>query len=435
MEAVQIQEMTLDQFAEARIDQHPRQYDLERIVGHIRRFGFRVLPILDITTGKLVRDQAFAEALILMQAAGEAVPENVTITDEGEWAFPIHVTEFPGEYEAKSFILGMGAVEEAAIWDEALLHGWMTDLLEHDQGLMEGLGLDEELHDLQESLLADGISDADVPPPNFEELEAITEKWNVREGELFIIPSEHGGEHRLLCGDSTNEVDVKRLMNGQKARLFATDPPYLVEYDGDNHPSGKVWDDYYFDSETGVDGDPLYDAFIQVAIEHAIEPNAALYCWHASSRQGMVVATWERHGILNHQQIIWFKNNSILGHSMYMWQHEPCLMGWIKGNKPDRYGDMLTSVWQFDRQLSGHSMLHPTSKPIELFVIPMRQHTKLGAICYEPFSGSGSQLLAGEKAGRLVYAMEKQPAFVAVALERLESMGLTPERVDHGESQ
>ena len=114
-----------------------------------------------------------------------------------------------------------------------------------------------------------------------------------------------------------------------------------------------------------------------------------------------------------------------------MWQHEPCFFGWVKGQKPPRTSeDYPASVWTFPTVPAGERTDHPTSKPVELFAIPMAQHTRLGEVCYEPFSGSGSQQVAGEQNGRLVYGLELQPEFVAVILERLAGMGLEPRLVE-----
>ncbi len=138
---------------------------------------------------------------------------------------------------------------------------------------------------------------------------------------------------------------------------LATDPPYLVDYDGTNHPGAdtrgtknKDWGDSYGvtwdDAEQGPD---LYRGFIRAAVDHAILPNAAWYCWHASRRQAMLEAVWVELGAFVHQQIIWVKNRAVLTRSFYLWKHEPCLMGWLKGHKPERVSeDYLPSVWSID---------------------------------------------------------------------------------------
>lgn len=257
--------------------------------------------------------------------------------------------------------------------------------------------------------------------PGVDKVAELREKWGTNVGDLWIL-----GDHRLVCGDSTDPETVRRLMNGERAVLFATDPPYLVDYDGKNHPhkwnepdKNKDWSEEYRDWDKAVDGDGLYDGFVKMAVEHAILPNAAWYCWHASRNQRMVENIWEKYGAFVHQQIVWVKDRAVLTRGWYMWQHEPCFFGWIKGNKPPRRAeDYPHTVWNINTIRPGETTLHPTSKPLEVFSIPMQQHTVRGEICYEPFCGSGSQVIAAENLGRRCFALELEPGFVAVTLQR-----------------
>lgn len=291
---------------------------------------------------------------------------------------------------------------------------------------------------LMNKLLAElnGGAAGDDPGDQSDRAQELLSKWQTAAGQLWLIESKTvpGKCHRLLCGDSTKAEDVRRLMNGQRAVLFSTDPPYLVDYTGTNHPhkwnakdQNKDWSDVYKDPEwdDSKQGPDFYDQFVAVAVAEAITADAAWYCWHASRRQAMLEAIWEKHGAFVHQQIIWVKDRPVLTRSWYMWQHEPCFMGWVKGKKPRRVGDAYRrSVWEFPTLPPGTKTDHPTSKPTELFEIPMQEHTLPGEICYEPFSGSGSQQVAGEKLGRLTYGLEKSPQFCAAILERLSGMGL-----------
>ena len=235
--------------------------------------------------------------------------------------------------------------------------------------------------------------------------------------------------HRLLCGDCTDPEQVKRVMQGERAILFATDPPYLVGYDGTNHPGSsklverlknKDWADSYGitwdDAKANCD---LYENFIRVAIDEAIEPNAAWYCWHASRRQAMVEAAWVKFGAFVHQQIIWVKDRPILTRSWYSWQHEPCFFGWVRPKKPPRRAeDYPSSIWHIPTVAVGQKTDHPTSKPLEVFRIPLRQHTRAGELCYEPFAGSGSQIIAAEQLGRRCNALEISPRYCDVIVRR-----------------
>ena len=344
---------------------------------------------------------------------------------------PVIVLDHLTEAQKHAYVIADNRLALDAGWDEEMLAAELV-ALERDGFNLEVLGFTEsELEDL----LKDGSETQATPEPQIDNAAELQKKWRTERGQLWLI-----GKHRLLCGDSTNADDVRRLMNGKRACLFATDPPYLVAYDGTNHPhkwtathghkhlGDKDRSDKYTDVDSPELGEKLYDAFVGVAVENAITENAAWYCWHASRKQGLLEAVWEKHGAFVHQQIIWAKDRPILTRSWYMWQHEPCFFGWMKGKKPKRIAaDYPPTVWAFPTQAPGETTDHPTQKPVELFAIPIRQHTRKGDICYEPFAGSGTQLVAAESLGRICHAMELSPPFVAVALERLSEMGLKPE--------
>jgi DNA modification methylase len=268
-----------------------------------------------------------------------------------------------------------------------------------------------------------------APEPKIDKAAELQKKWETKHGQIWAI-----GRHRLMCGDSASASDVEALMDGKIAELCATDPPYLVSYDANNHPSkdfsdgkNKDWKGRYADKQKTEPLGPFYEAFLRQALA-VCEDDAGIYVWHASQRQLEVEKAMRNCGILVHQQIIWVKNKPVLTHSFYMWQHEPCFFGWKQGNKPKRNpGSFPTTVWQIDVPvLPGVESRHPTEKPLELFVTPILLHTQPGDVCYEPFSGSGTNLCAAENTERRCFAMEIEPAFVAVALERLSDMGVKP---------
>jgi DNA modification methylase len=150
----------------------------------------------------------------------------------------------------------------------------------------------------------------------------------------------------------------------------------------------------------------------------------------------MLESVWNEAGAFVHQQMVWVKTRPVLTYSTYLWQHEPCLFGWIKGEKPKtfraevgkRAGEFPTTVWEVPSS-EIETDAHPTSKPCRLFALPMEMHTERNDICYEPFSGSGSQLVAAQQLGRRCYAIEKSAPIVAVALERLVALGLKPQLI------
>ena len=164
----------------------------------------------------------------------------------------------------------------------------------------------------------------------------------------------------------------------------------------------------------------FYTDFLKLGLDH-LKENSAIYQWHAHRRQTFVDQAWNACGLLTHQEIIWVKARGVLTHSHYLWSHEPCLYGWVQGKPPTKKPPSNErTVWQLDQQ--GSSMkIHPTQKPVELFMRPIEYHTEFGDICYEPFLGSGTQIIAAEKLSRRCYAMEQEPLYVDVARLRWEA--------------
>ena len=136
---------------------------------------------------------------------------------------------------------------------------------------------------------------------------------------------------------------------------------------------------------------------------------------------GIAIHSVRMPGLLAHQEIIWVKARGVLTHSHYLWSHEPCMYGWVQGQPPSKKPPSNErTVWQLDQQ--GSSMkIHPTQKPVELFMRPIKYHTEVGDMCYEPFLGSGTQIIAAERLARRCYAMEQEPQYVDVAVLRWEA--------------
>ena len=401
--ALQLEDWPIGRLIE--YDRNPRKNDnvVDRMAQAIVEFGFRI-PIVARSDGLVVDGHLRLKAARLLGLA--TVP--VVLADE------------LSETQIRAFRLLANQSANWAEWDDARLSAELQDLLADDYdishvGFSDG-ELDKILAFVPEGDGQEGGAGGSVPPVTIPEPPRNPAS---RIGDLWIL-----GDHRLLCGDSTSAADVRRLMNGERAILFATDPPYLVDYDGSNHPTrnkdwsasyGTTWDD----SSQGAE---LYDGFIAAAVAEAIAEDAAWYCWHASRRQAMLEACWEKAGAFVHQQIIWVKDRGVLTRSHYLWKHEPCFMGWRRPNRPPKVAEeTLPSTWALPSFAKDDRPDHPTPKPLDAFGIPMRQHVTRGGLCYEPFSGSGSQIIAGEANGRRVFAMEISPAYVDVAVERWQA--------------
>jgi DNA modification methylase len=343
--------------------------------------------------------------------------------------------------ERTAFAIADNRTAELSEWDNDALHASIGTF---DPELLNAAGYTQEelavlLGDAQE------VEQDEIPEPL---PDAVT-----RRGDLWIL-----GEQRLLCGDCTDAADIQRLMAGELAEIVVTDPPYLVDYDGTNHArgkgknreGGKDWSGTYgFDWDDAEKNSDLYDRFVAAAMSHALQEHAPWYQWYASSRHSLVEAAWIKAGILPHAQIVWVKPVGVLTRTWYswrhepclvgfkpaklpkklkdaplMWEHEPCLMGWKKGNKPDRVEGQpyLSTVWQLDGFRGPDRPDHPTPKPLEVYAIPYRQHTRPGDVVYEPFSGSGTAIIVAEQMQRCCRALELQPVYIDVAVRRWQKL-------------
>lgn len=284
-------------------------------------------------------------------------------------------------------------LREVQTGDEALAA--MLEGLAQDAGVLDGLG-------------GEVVKDEVPEPPK----EAVS-----RTGDLWIL-----GEHRLLCGDSTKAEDVARVMGGERPYLMATDPPYGVNFSGAKYnPRAKEWDGIVNDELAGAD----LEAFVKSMLDAwlpLIHEQAGFYFWTAAMQEGAAAAAVRAAGLHIQSQIIWNKNALVLGQADYHWKHENCWYAFRKGAKHRWFGDLdKTTVWEV-KKLANSAYEHPMQKPIELYAIPMRHHTREGEAVAEPFSGSGSQIIAAEQLSRRCFAIEIAPIYVDVAVQRWERL-------------
>lgn len=314
------------------------------------------------------------------------------------------------ETQRKAYVIADNRLALNAGWDMSMLSLELSELKTADFDLdLLGFGEDElDALSNPEKAPGEGLTDPDAVPE-------VTET-RCKPGDLWVM-----GGHRLLCGDSTNIQHVERLMGGERASLFATDPPYGINHVAVSQEKGQS------KGYAKIANDELQDQALQdflfsvlsTAIATACAPNFAFYMWHAMKMQAYTAAAAAAAaGILFHRQIIWVKPRFVFGRGHYHWRHELCLMGWLQGNEPPFYGQRnQSSVWEIGRE---NDKIHPTQKPVRISEIPMENHTRPGEVCYEPFSGSGSQLIAAEKLGRRCFGLELEPTYCDVILFRWE---------------
>ena len=288
----------------------------------------------------------------------------------------------------------------------ALNAGWDEDMLRLELGDLQADGVDLELlgftGDELSALLADEGTEGLTDPDDTQEVQ--TEAVTVL-GDVWLL-----GRHRIVCGDSTDALVVEKALNCVKPHLMVTDPPYGVEYDptrtsNNAKKAGKVLND---------DRADWREAW-------ALFPGDVAYVWHADLRARQVVESLEACGFSMRAQIIWAKDRMTLGRGHYHFQHEPC---WYsvrdKGTGHWAGGRDKTTVWQIKaREDGGHG--HGTQKPVECMKRPIENNSSPGQAVYEPFSGSGTTIIAAEMTGRACHAIELAPAYVDVAVRRWQS--------------
>lgn len=318
--------------------------------------------------------------------------------------FPVSFQDFADDDAEYAFLVADNAI---ANWSELDLGAINLDITnlgpEFD---LDMLGLKDFKLDVSE---LDPQCDEDEVP------EARPDPKVVR-GEVYIL-----GNHRLMCGDSTMIDDVEKLMNGEKPLLMVTDPPYGVNLD-------QSWRDKALgDKALGkgnanlVANDDRADWYDVWAISNA----QVAYVWHASAFSDVVMDSLRRAGFEVKQQIIWNKSVMVMGRQAYHWKHEPCWYAVRKGFDQNWLGDRKqVTVW--DAAPPTHIMggskeektEHPTQKPISLYEIPIKNHTRKRDLMYEPFAGSGSAFVAAEKLDRRLFGMELDPRYCGVILDR-----------------
>lgn len=317
--------------------------------------------------------------------------------------------------EKRAYILADNKLALNAGWDEGLLSEELRAL--GDLGLnLDDIGFSA---DELTSLLADktaGLTDPDDVP----DLPADPVS---RKGDLWIL-----GNHRLLCGDSTDAADVERLLAGVKPHLMVTDPPYGVEYDAD-------WRNKALRS----DGSPIAGRAIGKVQNDdradwreawALFPGHVAYVWHADRHASGVQASLEAASFDIRCQIIWAKNVFAIGRGDYHWQHEPCWYAVRKGSKGHWSGDRKqTTLWEIPKPAKSETG-HSTQKPVECMRRPIVNNSSPGQAIYEPFCGSGTTMIAAEMEGRHAYCMELSEAYVDVIVKRWQAFTGLSARLD-----
>ena len=324
----------------------------------------------------------------------------VAAKEEGITEVPCVFVDYLTEAQKKAYILADNRMALDAGWDEELLRIEIESL--------QGADFDVSLTGFGEDEIADlfaGDSEKDVKDDDFDLSAALEKAAFVERGDIWTV-----GRHRLMCGDATSAEDVSALMDGKKANLIVTDPPYNVAFKSGSGLS--IQNDSMGNGEFYTF---LYNSFQNMA-EH-LEKGGAAYVFHADTeglnfRKAFVDAGFHLAGVC-----IWVKNSLVLGRSDYQWQHEPVLYGFLKNGKHPWYSDRKqTTIWNYDKPKRNKN--HPTSKPLDLLGYPICNSSQENAIVLDTFSGSGSTMMACEQTNRICHMMELDEKYASVILRR-----------------
>lgn len=302
------------------------------------------------------------------------------------------------EAQKKAYVLADNQLALNAGWDVELLQTELQGLGEagFDLGLLGFDNLDALMADKTE-----GLTDPDeVPEPPLEPVSVL--------GDVWIL-----GKHRIACGSSTEADTVAKVLGDVKPHLMVTDPPYGVEYDAS-------WRDGALGGKSGgrAKGAVLNDDRADWREAWALFPGDVAYVWHGSLQTSIVVDSFAEVGFKPRSLIIWAKSHFAIGRGDYHPMHEPCWYFVRDGKTGHWAGDRKqTTLWQIPKPQKNETG-HSTQKPVECMKRPIENNSSPGQAVYEPFSGSGTTIIAGEMTGRAVYAIELNPAYVDVAVKR-----------------
>lgn len=365
----------------------PEDEEYQRIMRSIKKYGY-VDPIIINSDGTIIGGhQRYNVLMDLGYDTAHVVV--VDLDKDAEKALNVALNKISGEWDDEKLCDLLQDLDLSG-YDFSLTGFTRSELDELQLKLNMDEAVDDEGFDIDKA-----VDDSKKP---------VTKR-----GDLWIL-----GEHRLLCGDARSVEDVERLMDGRKADLYLTDPPYNVDYVGKTRDALKIENDRMSDAGFRAF---LLDAF--TAAKQSMKAGAAFYIWHADSkgydfRGACFDAGWQVRECL-----IWCKDVFVLGWQDYQWQHEPCLYGWNGGAGHAWYSDRRqTTILTFDRPKRSES--HPTMKPVPLFGYLIQNSTKPGDIVLDTFGGSGTTVIAAEQLGRAAYLMELDERYCDVIIKRWE---------------
>lgn len=358
-------------------ENNPRNNDgaVEYVANSIKEFGFKVPIVLDKNNIIVAGHTRYKAAKLL----------NIT-------EIPCIIANDLSDEQVKAFRLIDNKAAELASWDIDLLNLELENIKD----------IDMELFDFQISNILDNVVDDEY------EVE-LPEDPKTKNGNIYKL-----GNHYLMCGDSTNAEDVKKLMNNQLADLIVTDPPYNVNYEGKTDNNLKIMND---NMENNQFYSFLESAFIN--LYESIKDGGSIYVFHADTEGLNFRKAMMSSGFKLAECLVWVKNAFVMGRQDYHWKHEPVLYGWKPGASHYFINDRSQStVLEFDKPIRNEE--HPTMKPIDLITYLINNSSKKDEIVLDLFGGSGTTMIACEQTNRKAFIMELDPRYCDVIVDRWE---------------
>lgn len=349
-----------------------------------------------------LREFGFVNPVIIDQDYGIIAGHGrvMAAKEEGIEEVPCVFVDYLTEAQKKAYILADNRFAQDAGWDE--------ELLRIEIEALQGADFDVSLTGFDPDELADLFaddSDSDVKDDDFDLSTALEKAAFVKKGDIWTV-----GRHHLMCGDATSADDVAALMDGKRANLVVTDPPYGVSF--------KSSDGLTIENDS-MKGDEFYQ-FLLAAFKNVVanlEKGGAAYVFHADTEGLNFRRAFQDAGFHLAGCCIWVKNSLVLGRSDYQWQHEPVLYGFLQNGKHPWYSDRKqTTIWNYDKPKQNKN--HPTSKPLDLLGYPICNSSQENGIVIDTFGGSGSTLMACEQSGRICYMLELDEKYASVILRR-----------------
>ena len=303
----------------------------------------------------------------------------------------------------------------------ALSAGWDAEMLRLELGALQAEGFDLTLTGFDPGEIEAFLVDPTVGLTDPDDIPALPDTPVTQLGDVWLL-----GRHRLVCGDSTDPNVVATVLNGIRPHLMVTDPPYGVQYD-------PTWRNRAGVAATARTGKVLNDDRADWREAWALFPGDVAYVWHGALHATTVAESLTASGFTIRSQIVWAKDRLVLGRGHYHWQHEPCWYS-VRGQGHWAGDRKQTTLWSIPTRAVNSAQdaatVHGTQKPVECMRRPIVNNSSPGQAVYEPFSGSGTTLIAAEMEGRACHAVELSPAYVDVAIQRWQAFtghSATPE--------